>query len=296
MAIITITATSLGPQLISGIPQLLSLKTNVPATIFYTLDGTTPTTFSSVYLSPIVMPTEVSTRIRALAISGNDFGKLDLTFSTDSSDLVYPRRIDGYGMGIAVDAYNVSSVLYDGYSADDNLSVTVPSRYSDYDLEDLDIKFSRTGANGEGEGTAIENGPIIGGVPEIDPDATTTKNIYFNPQSMYIIIDGRDGYQDQSVYILNRCYANYMDLTKYLQGKSLYEPQPYVSGGLVKTFYTIKDGKGLACSYYFDHNETKWVKSIQNFDPNSIPQGVGDRREFGPAIVFKWIYNKRSMI
>jgi hypothetical protein len=87
-----------------------------------------------------------------------------------------------------------------------------------------------------------------------------------------------------------------MDMTKYLQGKSMYEPQPYISGGHVRTFYTIKDGYGLACSYYFDHNETRWIKSIQSFDPASIPEGVGDRRQFGPPLVFKWIYNKRSAI
>jgi hypothetical protein len=298
MAVIAITATGLGPQLISGIPQLVALSTNVPSTIFYTLDGSSPTVLSRVYVSAILMPTDMSVRLRAWAISGTDRGSLDITFSTNSSALTYPRRIDGYGIGIAVDAYNVVPVLLDGYKPDENLVVDVPARYSDYELKDLEIQFSRTGPDGEGRGTAIINGPVVGGVPEIDPrpSSPNNQNVYFNPRSMYIVIDGRDGYEDQSVYIINRPYGNTMDMVKYLQGKSMYEPQPYISGGHVKTFYSIRDGYGIACAYYFDHNETRWIKSIQSFDPNTIPQGIGDRRQFGPPLVFKWIYNKRSMI
>jgi len=298
MAVITITATGLGPQLISGIPQLVGLSTNVPATIFYTLDGSAPTILSNVYISAILMPTNMSVRLRAWALSGLDRGSLDITFSTNSSDLSYPRRVDGYGMGIVVDAYNVIPVLLDGYKPNAQMVVNVPARYSDYELSDLQIQFSRTGPGGEGRGTAIINGPVVGGVPEIDPRASSpnNQNVYFNPRSMYIVIDGRDGYEDQSVYIINRPYGDTMDMVKYLQGKSMYEPDPYVAGGHVKTFYAIKDGKGIACAYYFNHNETRWVKSIQSFDPSIVPQGIGDRRQFGGPLVFKWIYNKRSMI
>jgi hypothetical protein len=298
MAVITITATGLGPQLISGIPQLVSLSTNVPSTIFYTLDGSAPTILSMVYVSAILMPTNMSVRLRARAVSGLDYGNLDITFSTNSSDITYARRIDAYGIGIAVDAYGVVPVLYDGYTPNDSLVVNVPTRYSDYPLIDLDIQFSKTGPDGIGRGTAIINGPTIGGQPEIDERASSpnNQNVYFNPRSMYVVIDGRDGYEDQSVYIINRAYTSLMDMTKYLQGKSLYEPDTYISGGHVKTFYTVKNGQGIACSYYFDGNTTRWVKSIQSFDPNIIPRGIGDRRQSGGPLVFKWIYNKRSMI
>lgn len=106
MAIITITATELGSQLITGIPMLLSLETNVPSTIFYTFDGSEPTVFSAVYLEALLMPTISTVRVRAMAVSGSDKGYFDVTYSSDSSDLVYPRRIEGYGAGIVVDAYN----------------------------------------------------------------------------------------------------------------------------------------------------------------------------------------------
>lgn len=297
MAVIAVTATELGPQLISGIPFMVSLSTNVPATIFYTLDGSQPGMLSPVYISPIIMPTESPVRLRVWALSGSDRGGLDITFRSDSSDTPYFRRIDGYGIGIAVDAYNVIPVLLDGYKPDENLIVDIPTRYSDYELEDLEIQDKKYDL--EGTGTKVITTPVIGGRgSSIDPTPSSpnNQNVYFNPRSMYITIDGTDGYEDQSVYIINRPYGNTMDMTKYLQGKSMYEPQPYISGGHVRTFYTIKDGYGLACAYYYDFNETRWIKSIQRFDPNTIPEGVGDRRQFGPPLVFKWIYNKRSAI
>jgi len=74
----------------------------------------------------------------------------------------------------------------------------------------------------------------------------------------------------------------------------MYEPTPYFSGGHVRTHYNYE--KGISVSYYFDHNETRWIKSIQNLDTSKIPRGVGLRIQTGGPLVFKWIYNKRSAI
>jgi hypothetical protein len=301
MGVITISAIGLGPELISGIPMLVALGTNVPATIFYTLDGSLPTALSQVYLSPIVTPTYMnSVRIRAYAVSGSDKGYLDITYKTDSSDLVYPRRVDGYGLGIAVDAYNVTDVLTDGYGPDIYGNVNIPVRSSDYELVDLDIKYSRTGPDGYGPGTMITMGvPPISQLEKASAvywgaSSPNNQNVFFNPKALYIVIDGRDGYEDQSVYPILRPWAGTRDSVKYLQGKEFFEPQPYISGGHVRTFYNYETG--TAVSYYFDHNETRWIKSIQNFDPQTVPQNIGSRNQTGPPIVFKWIYNKRSAI
>jgi len=303
MAVITISAFESASQLISGVPMLVALETNVPATIFYTLDGSVPTVFSAVYLDPIIMPTISTVRLRALAVSGSDIGYFDITYSTDTTDLVISRRIEGYGAGIVVDAYNVPYVLMDGYGVDSQGEVDVPVRFSDYELQDLDIKYSRTGPDGEGLGTIITMGmppySQLEKASAVDWNPTTPnhQNVFFNPKSLYITIDGRDGYEDQIVsphVIINRPWAGTRNSVKYLQGKEMYEPQPYISGGHVRTHYNYE--KGIAVAYYFDHNETRWIKSIQSFDPNTVPQGIGSRRLVGGPLVFKWIYNKRSMI
>lgn len=56
MSVIAITITASSEQIISGIPVSVSISTSEPATIFYTTDGSTPTTFSTVYTTPIIFP------------------------------------------------------------------------------------------------------------------------------------------------------------------------------------------------------------------------------------------------
>lgn len=301
MAIITITATQRGPFLISGIPNNVILTTNVPATVFFTLNGSEPTLFSQVYLAPITLPTTGTIRLRALAISGSDTGRLDVTYSTDLSELTMSRRIpaDG-GAGIVVDAYGVDSVVLDGYGSDEDGDIVVPIRYSDIPLVDLEIKYSRVGADGYGPGTIVSLGPMSPEIrksfEEVDYEASSPndRNVYFNPKSLYIVLDGRDGYEDQSVYPINRPWGSSIDIIKYLQGRDLMGSAPYVSGGFVKSFWNPETG--VAVSYYFDHNTTGWIKSIQNYDPALVPSGLGQRNQTGQPLVFKWIYNKRSMI
>lgn len=297
MAVITITATGQGPELVAGIPMLVALGTNLPATIYFTLDGSAPTTASPVYLRPIQLPTLTHVHLRALAVSGADSGTLDVTFYATPG-------IPHQARGTIVDAYDVPEVVVDGYGpdvdsprSDGEYPVDVPVRGSDIPLEDLETKYSRTGFDGEGPGTLISIGfPQDLGEKEsaIEPQASSPNNdnVYFNPRSQFIIIDGRDGYQDQSVYIINRPFGGTLNEVKYLGGKSLYEPSPYLSGGLVRQFYNWE--KGIGVFYYFDHNECRWIKSIQKME-EQLPPNVGMRRG-GLPLVFAWIYNKRSMI
>lgn len=301
MAVITITATGLGTELVSGVPQLLSLETNVPSTMFYTLDGSNPSSSSSVYLGPFELPTESYVRVRVRAVSGADKGYLDVVFKADVSDLRLPRRNEAtYGAGIVVDAYEAPNVLTDGYSPDEYGFVDVPVRSSDYELEELDIQFSRTGVNGEGMGTLLSVGftpPPKNKVIVHGASSPNNNNVFFNPRSLYIVIDGRDGYEDQ-IYdgyrIINRPNSGTVNPRTYLDGRMLREPHPYITGGLVRTFYSAKNN--LSVSYYFDYNENRWIKSIQNFDPSIVPSNLGVRRAHGGPLVFKWIYNKRSSI
>lgn len=297
MAIITITAITTGPELVSGIPRFVSLSTNIPATIFYTIDGTEPTSYSSVYLEPINIPTDQnSVRLRALAISGSDSGTLDVKYNTSLNGNFFLRNRQDNDPGIVVDDYGEDSVLLDGYSPNENGIVNVPSRYSDYQNVDLDIQYSETGPSGIGEGTLIQLGPIVSNKQSVsfERSSPNDQNVYFNPRSLYIVIDGRKGYDDQSTFIVNNAYSDNRDMVKYYGGRDLKISRPYIAGGLVRTFYSVKpDGTGVSCSYYFNSNENRWIKSIQNYNPATVPK-TGATLQNGQPLVFKWIYNKYS--
>jgi len=304
MAVLTITATGVGPEMVAGIPLLVELTTNLPATIYFTLDGSEPTVSSPVYLRTIQLPTMMEIRLRALAISGPDQGTLDVVFKVQTGVIRPDRRLPGHGAGLVIDAYGIPEVFIDGYGPDEahplsdhEFPVDVPERGADQPLMDLEVRQSSTGFDGEGPGTLIaigfpsDLGERESAVSEV-ASSPNNDNVYFNPRSLFIVIDGRDGYQDQVVRIINRPMGGTMDLTKYLGGKSLYEPSPYISGSLVRQFYNYD--KGIGVFYYLDQNECRWIKSIQKMEQR-LPSGVGQRRG-NPPLVFTWVFNKRSMI
>ena len=57
MAVISISLTESQDQVIVDIPRSVTLEANIPSTIFYTLDGTTPTITSSISIDELFLPT-----------------------------------------------------------------------------------------------------------------------------------------------------------------------------------------------------------------------------------------------
>lgn len=73
MAVISVTVTQSAEQVVSGIPKTVSITTNIPATIFFTLDGTDPTMFSTIYTGPIHLPfNQLLVTLKILATNGTD--------------------------------------------------------------------------------------------------------------------------------------------------------------------------------------------------------------------------------
>ena len=63
----------------------------------------------------------------------------------------------------------------------------------------------------------------------------------------------------------------------------------YISGGFVKRFYDVNNN--IMVSYYFDQNQGRYVKGIQEL-PSNIPQTIGFNLSAQP-LVFKWIERGR---
>ena len=92
MAVISVTITQSGEEILSGIPRLITIDTNLPATIFYTLDGKDPTMYSLIYTSPILMPTNLNPlTLKVLATNGVDSSPI--IEEVYSSDMLNNTRI-----------------------------------------------------------------------------------------------------------------------------------------------------------------------------------------------------------
>ena len=73
MAVISITVTQSSAQVVAGIPRTVSISTNIPSTILYTLDGTDPTLFSTIYTGPIFLPfDQLLITLKIMATNGTD--------------------------------------------------------------------------------------------------------------------------------------------------------------------------------------------------------------------------------
>lgn len=73
MVVISVSFLESTEQLVSGFPTSISISVNVPATIFFTTDGSIPTTMSNIYVGPIVLPLGIQEfALQAFATNGID--------------------------------------------------------------------------------------------------------------------------------------------------------------------------------------------------------------------------------
>lgn len=271
-------------EISAGIPRFMTIESNVPATIYFTLDGTTPDTNSPIYSDTFEMPDGENTVI--LSAFGVDSGDISgpilvQIFAPDITKLDRTHHIKVEG--IAVDRFADPTNITEGFDADSNAAV-----FADDPNIDLRILRSDKGLLGIAEGTVIEIGtplPPNTPFPFDDPfqaESSPSDN-FFNPYAKTIIIDHRE---DNVIRILNRPYGSMRSLHREAWGVSELSStdSTYISGGFVKRFYSQKTN--TMGSYYFDHHSNRWVVGLQDL-PASVPN-IGFAYTSQP-LVFKWI-------
>jgi len=325
MAVITLTVVPSTKEYVAGIPANVTLTTNVVSMIFYTLDGTEPTSSSSVYTGPIELPTQNSSvNLRALATNGVDTdARVNVVYSPDWTDarlphakvtILSPLLSSGWcgwrggpqeslysqPASYTVDEFGVPNEQVDGYGYEPSV---YPVRGSDEPIPIFDLRYSESndiGETGEDIGTLPKVGIIHVPPP---PEETDANKSTFNPRAMVMFQDSRK--PDENDYIINRQFFESQNFEKYAYGgkynnSAIRDGDSAPHGALLRYLYNEREN--TITFYYRDSLTNQWIISTEPFDPTSMdrstrqPTGryimpnVGDRR------VFKWMLFKRTAI
>ena len=294
MSVVVLTFTSSDEEITSGIPQTVAITSNVPSIIYYTVDATTPTEDSPIYITPVELPdNQTSVVLSAFGVDGDGYegSILTQTFAADTTKIDRTRHI---GLeGIVVDRYDDPTDIPLGYDADGD-----EFTYTDIERIDLDTIYSAQGRLGIADGNQIE-------VENPDPDDTAfpfdddfmaesqTSDDFFNPYAKTIIIDNRR--DDNIIDVVGRPFGSIRSMeNEQWVGSGVLggTDSTVVSGGFVRAFYNSSNK--VMVSYYMDRNTNRWIKSIQELEPSEIPSTIGNFNQTGNPLVFRWIDRGRQ--
>jgi hypothetical protein len=283
---IIITVTESTNQIVSGIPEFVTISTNIPSIVFYTLDQSDPS-LDSLFVEgdTLYLPTSNnSVYLKLLAVSGSEYSDI---FEHEWKTTVpyYTKRFES-SQGI--------NILPPGVEVVDHLSVTdegVSARETSIEFVDLEIQASSRDKYKKYEKgkTSIDfinfNLELLLSeeVYQSKTSSPNNSNLDFDPKAGLIIIDGSspEKMRSQSVKIINRPNDTLAPRSEFYTQRVGQEPA--ITANLVKHYINPKTGKIVF--YYFDSRECRWVQSIQQITPKilDIGQLTGNPR------VFSWI-------
>ncbi len=274
-------------ELLDGFPETISFETDVPSTVYYSLDGSEPTELSLIAVGKVFLPTLAGTlQVKAVAISGGDSSDIVTAQYENSSTNLGGARILG-DEGIVVMRYGDDAVDSLGYTSDGE-----EAQQTSIKVVELDIKSSKTDAGGEafaGGKTSREfiNFPLKKRGTKPDPMSSPNNNPNFDPAAKFIIIDGstEEAKNNQVVKIVNRPYNTFGTTTNFYKER-LGEKEPIITGNFVRSFYNPKTKKYV--SYYWESLESRWIRSEQTIEKKTLRIGSGAEKRF----VYRWIQDR----
>ncbi len=328
MAVISISITESTQQIIAGIPKSITLTANIPSTIFYTLDGTTPTTSSSIYLNSINLPTNNSSvLLKIFATNGVDVSAvIEQSFSPNMGAIRQPRDTviglsagcdneDKYPFGDNSPSLPVRYGKTGGITVDSPDIINIPDGYdgaggisngTDLPLSEYTFRYSTTnrkGETGHGIGTIPANTIIRVPQPTSPSSSSKTSDKFFNPKAMVIYQDSSEGQYDENVSQVNRANFSLQNITRDKDGALLLNTafdSSTITGNFLRSHFNPRDN--TITYYYRDSDTGRWIISKEAFTPKNSNIGalykmVFSSRESGAGMIFKWIpFMSRKLI
>lgn len=317
---ITITIRESPLQLLAGIPSNITLESNVPSTIFYTLNGLDPDTSSSVAIGQIDLPTNSgSVVVKAYATDGVDISAIitqqyitNVVPGRHPHDKVYGRDSNigkaTYPFGSPSEALSPGQRFGNtaGQIVDNQQGARVPTGFDGFDgyagyenpNERYDVLFSETddiGQRGKGLGTLPAR--VIYVKPRNDntqTQSTNTASPFFDPRALVTFQDSGEEQYDPDIPRINRPYFDLEDPAKVRDGTLLTNIDTVTPmGGFLKSHFNPTDNS--LTYYYYDNRVARWIISKEAFSPSMNPtanlSGIVTRssRGQGVGMIFKWI-------
>lgn len=329
MPVISITVTVSEEQVVAGVPKTVAISTNIPASIFYTLDGSDPTLFSTIYTNPIFLPTDqLSVTLKIMASNGMDSSPIVTeTFVTNMAEGTNARLPhsgteaqpgsnipDLYPFGTNPIQPNApfTNPADAGITVDNPALPQIPSGFdgsgnptgftnAPYDLTNYSIRYSTTDAQGQ-TGQGIGNLPATAKIePEIPPPETTDQNSnLFDPRAFVIFQDAATENPNDPPHI-NRMHFSLENPEKSRDGNHFFTAgldAPPVSGSFLRSHYNPRTN--TITYYYLDTWTNKWIISTAPFNPSSFGASnmanMALSKQPGAGFVFEWLPFTRRVL
>ena len=326
MAVINLTITESSEQVISGIPKTITISSNIPASIFYTLEGSTPTLFSNIYTGTIYLPfDQLSVILNIFATNGVDSSPIiSSTYETDILDNtrlshsatdtqantnlpnLYP-----FGDHLTQPLGNYLNPADAGTNVNDPALPTVSSAFDSngnpsaftnqpFTVENYNIVYSTKDANGPVEvGNLPVDVTIQRKIPE--PEETEEFSNLFDPRALVIFQDFSKENPDDPIHI-NRQFFTLENPETSRDGNLFFTSgldAPPVNGSFLRSHYNPRDN--TISYYYFDSWANRWIISKTPYQPTGSFNGnlanvVSAGGGAGGKYVYEWLpFSRRTL-
>jgi hypothetical protein len=328
MAVISVTVTESVEQVVAGIPRTVAISTNIPAVIFYTLDGTTPTLSSAQYISPLALSTSsLSITLKILASNGIDSSPIltetyvtnmmnDARLAHSATTAIPQENIAGlYPFGNAPIQPNAQFLnpAEAGITVDNPALPEIPTGFDGagsptgftnepYDLTNYSIKYTTTDfQNKSGIGVGNLPATVTVEAPPPVPNTTDQNSNMFDPRAFVIFQDSTKENPNDPPNI-NRMHFSLENPERSRDGNNFYTSgldAPPVSGTFIRSAYNPRTN--MMTYYYLDTWTNKWIISTSPYTPNQNSTGSMSGMATagggaGSRFVFEWLPFARRVL